>query len=267
MRNVLIIGSDGFLGKSLSEHFGNLGYNVFRTSRRPVHDLGEIFLDLEMNLDDFSFPQHFDTAFFLAGISNVKFCEDNKEYTHHINVTKTIKLLKKLNENSIHTIFTSSSAVFEGHKPKFQFNDSRQPRNFYGACKAQVEDFILDNSMDVSIIRTGKIIETLPILNFWKEEIENGLVPKVYANRYISPVSRKFFAQSMTKLIEQMPGGVNQISANDEVNYLQIFRSNFIDSPSTIISEPDSHESLEPSGFFVGYQTPSSLDAIKLVIK
>ena len=63
---------------------------------------------------------------------------------YDFNVIKTINFIKKI-KNRIHRlIFLSSVEVFDGQKGNYSEKDTKNPLNFYGRTKHEVENFIFE---------------------------------------------------------------------------------------------------------------------------
>ena len=143
MCSELIIGGNSQLGIGLASHFDASGIDYIKTTRNRINDRRDIFLELSEFEGNFALPDSIKTAYLLAGISDTRYCEANQKNTRQINVTKTLELIRFLDSHSVHTVFVSSASVFDGGKRTYHVDEIKQPRNFYGECKSEVEDVIL----------------------------------------------------------------------------------------------------------------------------
>jgi len=258
----LIIGANGQIGTSLANYFDSHGIDYLKTTRRPKLDSKEIYLNLSEFENNVQIPTTIKNAYFLEGISDIQYCENNKEYVSQINVEKTLEVIRFLNNHDVHTVFVSSASVFDGGSRSYSADGDKNPRNFYGTCKSRVEDSILSESLNVSILRAGKIIDELPILKRWSNQLGIGETPIVYSSRNISPLSNQIFSEKLAALGLHAFGGISQISACDEISYLELFKRCFPGQPMFEVCEKSSHELLEPGGLFAGFSPPMSWDAI-----
>lgn len=262
MDTALIIGGSSQLGLSLVDYLEACDQSYVKTTRKQSDSSVDLYLDLFKFDNNLNIPNSVKTAYFLAGVSDNQYCEMNKEYVHIVNVIKTLELIRYLNSQSVHTVFVSSASVFDGKKQKYSVDDAKNPRNFYGVCKSEVEDAILNENLNASIFRVGKIAKSLPVIRKWEYEISIGEKPTVYSNRYISPLSVEQFTEHLISLGKIAVSGVSQISANDEISYLELFNRLFPGCPSNVVYDGDSHELLIPSGLFNDFSPPSSWTAI-----
>ena len=96
-----------------------------------------------------------DIVIFCSALSNPNFVYKNKNHAYEFNVNKTINFIKKIKSKINRLIFLSSVEVFDGLKGNYDEKDNKNPLNFYGKTKVEVENFILDNLENSTIIRTG----------------------------------------------------------------------------------------------------------------
>jgi dTDP-4-dehydrorhamnose reductase len=258
----LIIGGDGQLALSLANYFDAFGIDFIKTTRNQANNRKDIFLELSEFEGKLALPSSIKTAYLLAGISDTRFCEANQNITHQINVTKTLDLIRYLDSHSVHTVFISSASVFDGRKRKYHADEIKKPRNFYGQCKSEVEDVILKESLNASILRVGKIIGKLPIIKKWEYQIHIGERPMVYSDRFISPLAIEGLIEQLSRLGQNAVGGISQISACDEISYLELFDLLFPGQARILIGDGVSHELLEPSGLFIDFSPPPSWAAM-----
>lgn len=262
MKTALIVGGTSQLGVSLASYFDVCGIDYIKTTRKQVSDPKEIHLNLFDFNNSLVIPSSVKTAYFLAGISDTQYCEANQEYAHYVNVTKTLELIRFLDSHSVHTVFVSSASVFDGRKQSYLADEVKKPRNFYGFCKSEVEDLILKENLNGSIFRVGKIVKEMQIIRKWQHQMSIGEIPTVYSNRYMSPLAVKLFSEKLVTLGMKAFGGVSQISACDEISYLELFNRIFPGRSRSEIHDGDSHELLQPSGLFNDYTPPLSWAAV-----
>jgi dTDP-4-dehydrorhamnose reductase len=263
MNTALIVGGSSQLGVSLASYFDDHGINYFKTTRKPASNSKEIYLNLSDFNNSLVIPKSIITAYFFAGISDTQFCEANQEYVRHVNVKKTLEVIRFLDTRSVHTVFVSSASVFDGRKKNYFAEEVKKPRNYYGECKSEVEDSILGENLNGSVIRVGKIVKEMSIIMKWQYQMSIGEKPTVYPNRYISPLAVTQFNEKLVTLGTEAFGGISQISACDEISYLELFNRLFPGQSRNIIHDVDSHELLIPSGLFNDFSPPPSWAAIR----
>jgi dTDP-4-dehydrorhamnose reductase len=266
MNTALIVGGNSQLGVSLASYFDVCGIDYIKTTRKQASDSKEIYLNLSDFNNSLVIPNSIKTAYFLAGISDSRYCEANQEYAHHVNVTKTLEVIRFLDIHSVHTVFVSSASVFDGRKQNYFADEMKKPRNFYGVCKSEVEDLILKENLNGSVIRVGKIVKEMAIIKKWQYQMSIDEKPTVYSNRYISPLAIKQFTEKLVTFGTKAFGGVSQISACDEISYLELFDRLFPGRLRNVIYGEDSHELLLPSGLFNDFSPPPSWAAIEPLV-
>ena len=154
-RRILIIGGSGLIGSSITKKCCELNLNY-----KSTYFSNKIFLDQKkFDLNDISnidkLVKDDDIVIFCSALSNPNFVYKNKNHAYEFNVNKTINFIKKIKSKINRLIFLSSVEVFDGLKGNYDEKDNKNPLNFYGKTKVEVENFILDNLENSTIIRTG----------------------------------------------------------------------------------------------------------------
>jgi dTDP-4-dehydrorhamnose reductase len=162
MIKILLTGSNGFLGQHIAR-LGSLDHDVHITgwSRNPSihnycnkfekHNLAQTQITPEMVSD-------FDVVIHTAAISNVDYCEDNRQEAFLINTEATRKLAIACEAGLTHLIHISTDFVFSGENKVVNEAEPTNPVNYYGRTKEMAELYVQN------ILRTSTIIR--PVLIF-----------------------------------------------------------------------------------------------------
>ncbi len=141
---VFIFGVSGLLGKALLERLPAQWSKIGVGKNNE-----EIFFDLS-----FAKPEQLkgivskgDFWIFLAAISSPDDCENDVDYSYHINVVQTKKLINWLTDQGVKVIFASSDAVFGKKIGKAYDDDKTCPLGQYANQKASIEHFIVNNQL------------------------------------------------------------------------------------------------------------------------
>ncbi len=162
---ILITGSNGLLGQKLVKQCLKNGLNFIATSkggnRNPeCPTLNYLELDvsnvLELNqVFQFYYPTH---VIHTAAITNVDYCEINKEECDLINIESTRFLIKLSNQYKTHFQFLSTDFVFDGFKGDYSEEDEVNPLSHYGKSKVEGELLLINGDFDNwSIVRTSLV--------------------------------------------------------------------------------------------------------------
>ena len=86
---VLIIGGDSLIGNYLGEIIiGDMGFDVTKTSRRNLSS-NHIFFDLRQE-QEIPLIKNYDYAVICAGITNIRYCQENQDEAECVNLINTI---------------------------------------------------------------------------------------------------------------------------------------------------------------------------------
>lgn len=154
---ILVTGAAGLIGRKLTDHLCNVGYEVI-----PVYfgqQKGSICADLRDEATVFSLVKEHtpDLILHLAALKNLRFCEDNKKASRATNYGITEVLTKICSESKIRMIFFSSDYVFGKYDHFWKETDSPCPTTQYGMDKASSEFLIQEKLSDYAIVRTAQL--------------------------------------------------------------------------------------------------------------
>jgi dTDP-4-dehydrorhamnose reductase len=226
---VLIVGSDGQLGAALSKYLASNGYNVQATTRRAARTDARTFLfDLESPSFEFA-NTPYDCVVVCAGLTSIAACEKDPSLCERVNVTNTIALIDHFAARSSFIIFLSSTAVFDGNKAFYTFDDAANPATVYGRSKLAVETHIREKHKDrAATLRITKVIsETTPFVERWLKDGKDGKPISAYTNRLISPVTIASVCDAVQLLAERKQGGVYQLGGDEEVSFFDFAHQYF----------------------------------------
>ena len=198
---VLIIGSDGLIGKKLYENFEAKSYPVFGTTRRTKDK--KIFLDLNKTESyENLFEMKYEFVFICTGNSNISYCENHPLETKIVNVKNTVCLVDELSKRGSHIIYISSSRVFDGNTYMPSIQNNLNPLTEYGRQKVECESLIKSSSQSLTIVRLTEVIgHEYAIFDKWIKELRNNKNIYPFDNFYISPISLDFTIHNLSKLI------------------------------------------------------------------
>ena len=224
---VLIIGADGFLGKSLYLNISNHNsFNVIGTSRKPH---SEKYLDLnEVHQINFS---EYEFVIFLAGMTSIEYCEKHPELSYQTNYLSTIRLIDECIYSGCFVIFVSTNSVFSGKKKFCKVGDDTDPKSKYGEYKVAVERWIVKkHPKNIAILRLTKVVGNTGVPHFvkrWINEIKEYGSTDVYTNHFFSPITEDEVFNAMLILMNTKKEGLFQCGGLREFSYADYARDFF----------------------------------------
>lgn len=135
-QNILVTGSSGFIGQHLVRRLRKDGHQVYEANF-DVSNREEVSAYLKK-------IKQLDQVIHLAGISDVKTCENNPETAFSVNVLGTHNLLNTLTTHfkKFHFIFTSTAHVYADSLEPIAETNSLNPVNFYSRTKMMSETLV-----------------------------------------------------------------------------------------------------------------------------
>jgi UDP-glucose 4-epimerase len=159
-RKVLVTGSCGQLGSSLSSSLKKLEFDVFGVDCIPRN--GDAYFQCDLVNDDLTFLRNLDVdiVIHLAG-DKLDPSPTEKAIVDSLktNVQGTIRLLGSIGKVANHIIFASSISVYGDSEIPYREDQPLLPRTFYGASKASAEAYLASyrTSSAICILRIAQV--------------------------------------------------------------------------------------------------------------
>ena len=195
---VLITGSSGALGKSLSK--------LFKEAICPTHDGMDI--TSKKSVDGFISKRKPDVLIHAAALVGIRECEENKKKAWLTNVEGTqniVNALKKL-KNNCYLIYMSTACVFAGeHEKYYTEDDIPSPKNYYSLTKLCGE-LVTRQYENTCIIRTNFVPKEQ-----WK-------YPKAFTDRFGTYLFADDVAKGVSDVIAKKEKGIIHIVGNKRMS-------------------------------------------------
>lgn len=158
MKRMLITGISGLLGNNLGLYFQDkfdvLG--LYHSNRIELENIRTAYADISSPNGVGSVVEDFrpDVVLHCASLTNIDFCESNKDLTARINIEGTKILVESIKDINCKLIYVSTDTVYDGMKGNFLESDPINPPNYYGFSKYEGELETLKKANSL-IIRTN----------------------------------------------------------------------------------------------------------------
>ena len=116
MKRVLLIGSEGNIGRPLAKHLSSQGYDIFEVDIRPGHREQFMVADINHPIDLLpAFDSRPDVVFFLSAMVSRMTCEQASSLAIATNIAGTNNVLQLCLRTNAKLVFVSSSEVYGPH--------------------------------------------------------------------------------------------------------------------------------------------------------
>lgn len=151
-KNILVLGSDGYLGtklvSKLDDNFFSIDkYDIFPKSK----DTNKLDMKETDKVEKIIKDKHFDVIICLVGVLPGSY---RKKILYRENLS-AVNFLKNLDTSS-HFIFCSSTAIYKNKK--FVIENIEDPFEIYGKSKLDCEEIIRHNIKSYTIFRIGTML-------------------------------------------------------------------------------------------------------------
>ena len=205
-KKILILGSNGQIGKHLSKDLTSLG-EVISLDRDGFDFENPKSLDLIIKTIN---PKFIINA---AAYTNVDGAEDFEKNAYQVNALTVKKLAILAHENDAVLIHFSTDYVFDGSKEKpYSENDTAKPISVYGNSKLEGEKFIAEACSKYLILRTSGVISKnddnfiSKIINLSKDRDELNIVSDQETSLNFSG----FISSAVYKIITSLEQNLNK---------------------------------------------------------
>jgi dTDP-4-dehydrorhamnose reductase len=229
MSKILVIGSDGQIGRALVNHFNTSNINTLCTTRYEPSNSCEFQYDIDHGIS--SLPEicskDIDIVFLCAGITGLSRCENDPKGSGRINVDRSVEIGSYFLRRGSVFVFLSSSAVFDGSHPYLDEQAEVSAINEYGLQKIRCEKMLSalakTASGKLALVRLTKVLDlNSGIYKNWKQSFRDRKLIKAAADLVISPITSCYVANSLEKIANSGKPGVFHLSGCEDITYYDL---------------------------------------------
>jgi dTDP-4-dehydrorhamnose reductase len=221
---VFIVGASGLVGSHCMRVFENANWDVIGTHLSFATDKTVYFDPLSNSSNNFNLKAYKpDVIIHCAALTNVDYCELNRDESKSATLTSTQRLAEYCQANNTKLIYISTDYVFDGINGPYREDAEPNPLNIYGKHKLEAEQIVekLDNSLIARItnvygeeLRSKNFIARLVLLLQSNDAKEIQLTTDQFATPiYAGDVARMLYA-----LITDDKNGIYHLSSTDYYN-------------------------------------------------
>jgi len=200
-----------------------------------------------------------------AALTNVDYCETNKEKAWNVNVEGTRNIAEVSREVNSKLIYISTDYVFDGEKGMYKEDDRTNPVDYYGKTKLEGEKAVRELCDDYIIARTSVLYGWHPKPNFvtWViGKLEQGHSINIVEDQFNSPTLADDLAELISELIDKNETGIFHTAGSERIS-----RFKFVEKVAEVFNlnrnliNPISSDELD---WIAKRPTDSSLDVSKV---
>jgi len=224
--SVLIVGGDGFIGKSLTRKLQTAGWSVYATTRRPeLVCPTRPFLDLlrpELNVGANTLG-NVSHAIICGGITSIATCEKDPIGTRKVNVHGVTYLAQRIMESGIDLMFLSTSAVFSGSSESPLPLDKPNPNCEYGRQKFATEQILTAFGEPLKIVRLTKVVNHQnSIFRTWISDLRYRSEIFAVNDAYVAPISIEYCTSFIEGILFSNQRGIFHAAPSSAMTYYEI---------------------------------------------
>lgn len=259
-RRILIIGSNGMLGQSLTTHFMFKKDVELMCASFEDESLYEQVtyskIDISSSKDVKKLIKDFcpDVIVNAAAYTNVDGCETEKELSWAINVTGIENIVKYGRTSDAHLIHISSDYIFDGEKGPYTEDELPHPISQYGKEKLAAENAIKAGRIKYTIIRTNVLYGATqfgrPDFVKWVfDSLTKKKNIKIVKDQINNPTYIDDLSSAISKIIEFNKEGIYNIGGSEILSRLEFTYkiADFFELDKSLISPIVTSELQQPA--------------------
>ena len=231
MKRVLVCGSNGLLGQKLAFILDDESeYEVLHTSyhrsfvnNQDLFDYTQLDISNRSDVKSLILSYRPDIVLNAAALTNVDFCEREREQAWKVNVTGVehlVEVCRRINAKLIHV---STDYVFDGKFGNYKEEDRVNPVNYYGKTKLAGENVIISSGIDYAILRTilvyGIGVQVKNNFALWViNNLNEGKLIRCVDDQISNPTHVHDLAMAMKKVMERNANGLFHISGAETIS-------------------------------------------------
>jgi dTDP-4-dehydrorhamnose reductase len=225
MKKVIVTGANGMLGSSIIKEFEG-EYKFYSVDKDPLEPIlpnpFQVDLTDKKKVEEALTKIKPDLVIHCAALTNVDFCEDNREMCYKVNVDATKYLAEICKKLGIVLVYISTDFVFDGEKGNYKEEDETNPLGIYAESKLLGEKAVIDSGVTYIIPRTsiyGWNIQKKESLVEWIINAnKQKKVLNLITDQYFTPIFTNNLAQVIFELYETKKFGLFNIAGAEKAS-------------------------------------------------
>lgn len=223
MRDILVIGAGGRVGKRLMVSLGKRALGIYRGATPGCAGFDLATEDL---VDVMARPEGITHAIILAGITSPETIVANPSVARAINVEGTLALVDRLFDWGIVPVFISSDAVLGLSQNCADEFTLVRPQTLYGQMKRQVEEALFAHAGEWLILRLSRVYgleigDGTLITSLCERLLIGGEVP-VACDQKFNPIYVGDMMRAIEAVVDQRLVGLYHLGGPQAVTHLEI---------------------------------------------
>jgi perosamine synthetase len=226
-KKILITGVSGLLGNNLARYFRgkNNVWGLYFSHPVTIEGIQTRKADIlsEGLLKQMVQDLCPDIVIHCASLTNIDFCERNKELTDRVNVFGTRAVVESIKDSDTKLVYISSDSIYDGIKGDFLETDPVNPQNYYGLSKykGELEALRKDNYLILRTNLFGWNIQKKPSIAEWiLDELTQKREIKGFRDVYFSSIYTFALARILDRAIDlNLTGIFNCASSTSLTKY------------------------------------------------
>lgn len=215
-----IFGANGFIGR----HLANFAHD--QQMPAALYSRASGFDARNPSIASLPAPVEREYGVILFAICNIAYAESHREETRELNVAATTALIDLLVATGITPVFFSSDAVFDGVSGGYSEQTPTSPINYYGTLKEEVEQHLVVNYANRSIIVRPSKVYSLEsdgtLLHDIFQRLTQNLPIRAAYDQVVNPILVGDLVRILIELLHRAFAGIVHIASKKPLSRYEI---------------------------------------------
>jgi dTDP-4-dehydrorhamnose reductase len=226
---VLITGGSGLLGSNLAMMMENkfAAHAVVNEHQMKFKTCQVHQLDITKGKEVLNVVKRINPQWIIhtAALTNVDYCEVNREHAWKINVGGTRNIVAAAEKLHSKIVYISTDSVFEGAKGMYTEEDLPNPLNFYALTKLEGEKIVCKCNVPHIIIRTNiygwNAYDKSSIAEWILTSLRDGKKLTLFSDAFFTPTLVNNLSDVIIEMLRKDLSGLFHVAGSERCSKLQ----------------------------------------------
>ncbi len=225
----LVTGTTGLVGRQVVHDLLETGADVYSAYHEINPEAGiatQMDLTTHEKISETIIRIKPDSIIHLAALTDVDYCEKEKDLAMKINAKATEIISKQAAKQKAFFVYVSTDYVFDGENGMKKETDTPNPVNFYGKSKLEGEKSIMNLASSWCIARTSTPYGIHPkkksFLSFVTEQLKNNNEIKVMVDQFTSPTYVPNLSRMLIEIAKRQIVGIIHVAGATRISRYEL---------------------------------------------
>ena len=227
-KKILVIGGSGFIGRAFLQTYApkyKTYFTYHKNEFKTANAWGwRLSLNSEIHMCHILSELRPDIVIHAAGLTSVKKCEQDWQWTYDINVRGTHDLVNLCRDINARIIYLSTDFVFDGNRGNYEETDDPFPQTRYGRSKLMAEEIVYGGSSSSNTVLRLSLVygfgtpQAPGMIGWLQDALIAGRPLHLFTDEIRTPVYIDDVLGILNEVVENTTPGIFHIGGREKIN-------------------------------------------------